>query len=94
VADLTRVRAALDVDLAQEPVDVGQQAALDVSQLGVGARVDQHQLGEHVAVGAGDLQGDGERDDLARRQAGAADLPEFRSWWARGSVSLVVEQDE
>src|SRR5215218_4698521 len=65
------VRATLQVDLAQQAVDVGQQAALDVPELEVAAGVDQHQLGQHVAVGAGDLQGDVQGHGLAR---GAGDL--------------------
>src|SRR6266542_3362531 len=66
VADAPGVRAALHVDLAQQPIDVGEQAALDVPQLGGGPGVDEHQLGEDVAMGPGDLQRDVQGHRLPR----------------------------
>jgi len=66
-ADASGVRAALQVDFAQQPVDVGQQTALDVPQLGVGPGVHEHQLGEDVAVGPRDLERDLQGHRLPRR---------------------------
>jgi hypothetical protein len=48
----------------QQPVDVGQQPALDVPQVGVGPGVDEHKLGDDVRMGPRGLQRDPQGDRL------------------------------